>query len=88
MFFLPIQLMKLTHLLDRSHLRRIKMAMVASAVFASLSAQAASALESRSYVIDWFSQASYSQDGDCPGGVNLPTREQYAVNFYPSRLRT
>jgi hypothetical protein len=81
MFFLPIQLMKLTRLLDRSHLRQISLAMVASAAFVSLFTQAVSALESRSYVIDWFSQASYSQDGDCPGGVNLPTREQYAVNF-------
>ena len=35
------------------------------------------AAESRSYAIEWFSLASYSQDGDCPGGVNPPTREQY-----------
>ena len=35
------------------------------------------AVETRSYVIEWFSQASYSQDGDCPGGINPPTRRQY-----------
>lgn len=38
---------------------------------------APAAAETRSYVIEWFSLASYSQDGDCPGGVNPPTREQY-----------
>lgn len=81
MFCFPIQFMKVTYLLDRSRLRQISLAVVASAAFSSLSAQTASALESRSYVIEWFSQASYSQDEDCPGGVNLPTREQYAVNF-------
>ena len=41
----------------------------------------AHALESRSYAIEWFSLGSYSQDGDCVGGVNPPTREQYAKSF-------
>ena len=41
----------------------------------------AGALETKSYVVEWFSQSSYSQDGDCPGGVNLPTRLQYFKSF-------
>ena len=47
----------------------------AAVLVVGLSAPAAA--ETRSYVIEWFSLASYSQDGDCPGGVNPPTREQY-----------
>ncbi|MGE3844085.1 MAG: hypothetical protein AB7I50_21135 [Vicinamibacterales bacterium] len=31
--------------------------------------------ETRSFAIDYFSQASYSQDNDCPGGINPPTRD-------------
>ena len=35
------------------------------------------AAESRSYVVGWFGQATYSQDGDCPGGVNPDIGRQY-----------
>ncbi len=28
--------------------------------------------ETRGYVVSWFSMAMNSQDGDCPGGTNLP----------------
>lgn len=46
----------------------------------ALFAQAASA-ETQSYVVEWFGLASHSQDGDCPGGVNPPTRVQYATSL-------
>lgn len=44
-------------------------------------APAAYALETRSYVVEWFSQASYSKENDCPGGINPPTRLQYFESF-------
>lgn len=53
---------------------------VRAAVLAAMFSAPAGA-ETRSYVIEWFSLASSSQDGDCPGGVNLPTREQYFKSF-------
>jgi hypothetical protein len=37
----------------------------------------AASVETKSYAVEWFSLASYSQQGDCPDGVNPPTREQY-----------
>ena len=40
-------------------------------------ASPAQALESRSFVVGWFSQATYAQDGDCPGGVNPDISRQY-----------
>ena len=39
------------------------------------------AMDKRSYVIEWFSQASHSTDGDCPAGINPPTRQQYYESF-------
>ena len=41
----------------------------------------ASATETRTYVISWFSQATYSQDGDCPGGQNPEINQQYLKNL-------
>jgi len=38
---------------------------------------ATAAAATQSYVIEWFSLASYSQPGDCPDGMNPPTRDQY-----------
>ncbi|MHB1204324.1 MAG: hypothetical protein ACYCZX_02060 [Rhodospirillaceae bacterium] len=35
------------------------------------------AAETRTFVVGWFSQATYSQDGDCPGGVNPDISRQY-----------
>ncbi len=55
---------------------RNKAALLITAMAVAIASQAGAA-ETRSYVIEWFSQASYSQDGDCPGGVNPPTRRQY-----------
>lgn len=55
---------------------------LSAAIFVgALFALPANALETRSYAIEWFSLGSYSQDGDCIGGVNPPTREQYAKSF-------
>ncbi|MHB1204355.1 MAG: hypothetical protein ACYCZX_02220 [Rhodospirillaceae bacterium] len=36
----------------------------------------AAAAESRTYVRSWFGQAMYSEENDCPGGVNPPWSEQ------------
>ncbi len=46
-----------------------------SLVCVGLSTQAASA-ETRSYVVGWFTQAHYSQEGDCPEGLNPGYEEQ------------
>jgi hypothetical protein len=64
-------------LLDLRWLRHPILAVGAAALMVS----PADALETRSYVVEWFSQSSYSQDGDCPGGVNPPTRIQYYESF-------
>jgi hypothetical protein len=53
----------------------VRAALAAALLGAGLAPQARA--ETRSYAIEWFSLASYSQDGDCPGGVNPPTRVQY-----------
>jgi len=45
-----------------------------------IQAASANALESRSYVVSYFSQQLNSRDGDCPGGVNPDDQAgQYAV---------
>ena len=54
---------------------------IAVLVVAQFSARDASALQTQSFAIDLFSPAMYSQDGDCPGGPNAPSRD-----FYPQRL--
>lgn len=46
-----------------------KVALCALAVFC-LAAPAASAKQSRSYVVSWFHVATYLQDDDCPNGTN------------------
>lgn len=48
--------------------RRVSRASLAAIAFAGLPAAPAFA-ETRSFVVSWFTQAVYSQDGDCPGGV-------------------
>jgi hypothetical protein len=53
----------------------------AAVALVAVSAAPANALESKSYAVEWFSVGSYSQDGDCPGGVNPPTRVQYAESY-------
>jgi len=40
-------------------------ATVAGIVMSGLAAHAASASETRGYVVSWFHMAAYNQDGDC-----------------------
>src|SRR3954462_12035574 len=51
-------------------------AVLGAAALAASSATPAAA-ESRSYVVGWFSQASNSDDKDCPGGPNPGVQLQY-----------
>ena len=56
--------------------------MLAAAVFisaTSLSSQASA--ESRSFVTSSFYPASYSTDGDCSKGINLPVDKQYEIEL-------
>lgn len=46
-----------------------------------LVAPAASAIESKSFVVGWFSNAAHSQDGDCPDGINPDIGEQFRRNL-------
>lgn len=46
---------------------------LAGLVAGGLSIAPASASETRGYVVSWFHRAAYSQDGDCPGGLNPPS---------------
>ncbi len=41
------------------------------------------ALETRSYVIGWFGQATMSQEGDCPAGVHQEVEYQFLDNLAP-----
>ncbi len=53
--------------------RRCARALIVSATalaVAGLSASAASASETRAYAVKWFHYANYSQDSDCPEGIN------------------
>jgi len=53
-------------------------AAVAAVMAAGLTPSAALALESRTFVVGWFSHATNSVDGDCgPGGPNPTVQEQY-----------
>jgi hypothetical protein len=42
---------------------------VAALMLAGLSAHDAAAAQTKSYVVSWLTLASYSQEGDCPGGI-------------------
>ena len=44
-------------------------------------ASAAQALETRTYVVSWFSQGVSNADGDCAGGVNPDIQKQYELNL-------
>src|SRR5271166_347131 len=60
-------------------------------VAASFAAPAAAA-QVQSYAVEWFSLASYSQPGDCPEGMNPPTRDQYPkdlqlLGYSPEQIR-
>ncbi|HLG87067.1 MAG TPA: hypothetical protein VKZ79_07710 [Alphaproteobacteria bacterium] len=43
---------------------------LAGLMLGGLAAGSAQASETRGYVVSWFHRAAYSQDGDCPGGLN------------------
>ena len=43
--------------------------------------QTASATETRSYAVSWFTNAAYSQKDDCPGGINPSLSEQYVIDL-------
>lgn len=62
---------KTTNLKDAAH-RYIRALTVSAAALAvvSLSASVASASETRAYAVKWFHYANYSQDSDCPEGIN------------------
>ena len=60
---------------------RSGLAAFASAALVGFSAVPTSALETRSYVVSWFSLGAYSQNGDCAGGINPPVSEQYRRNL-------
>ena len=51
--------------------------MIPVAVLATAWLQPAWATETRTYAVGWFSEATYSQDNDCPGGVNPDITKQY-----------
>lgn len=51
--------------------------MLAGAAFSA----PAQALESRTFVVGWFSEATNSQDGDCVGGANPNIDDQYLKNL-------
>lgn len=51
---------------------------LAGALFGSVSAHA---MESKTFVVGWFSEATYSQDSDCVGGINPNIDEQYLKNL-------
>jgi hypothetical protein len=46
--------------------------LMAAALIAALPALRGAEAETRGYVVSWFHLATYSQDGDCPDGLNPP----------------
>ena len=58
------------------NVRRFAAALLAGAAIFGLS-QPAAAAQSKSFVIGWFQLATYSKDGDCPGGVNPQQADQF-----------
>ena len=62
--------------------RRLLCGALGGVAATALASASASALESRTYVVWWFAQASYSQDGDCgPGGINPKMVDQFVPNL-------
>src|SRR4051812_5734696 len=59
--------------------RGLKPLLMALAV-ASLPLSSASA-ETRTYVVSWFTHGMYSQEGDCPGGINPPIEKQWVKDL-------
>jgi len=54
---------------------------VCAFALACVLAMPAHAVETRSYVVGWFSQLAHSQDDDCPDGQNPSIAEQYRLNL-------
>jgi hypothetical protein len=50
---------------------------MAGAMLVGVPAISAHAAETRTYVVGWFSQATYSQEADCPGGENPDITKQW-----------
>src|SRR5690348_15116780 len=64
--------------LKPNHTKSIAALLIGAALLAP---SAATALETRSYAIAWFSLAMNSKDGDCPGGIHPPIQVQYLKNL-------
>jgi hypothetical protein len=60
-------------------IRRLFLAVLAAGAGVGVSASSgpAQAAESRNFVVGWFTHATDSKDGDCPGGVNPDVTIQY-----------
>ena len=56
--------------------RALRPAYVVVALAASFLGQSAAATETKGWVVSWLGQAMYSQDGDCPDGINPRWKEQ------------
>ena len=67
---------------------RMKTLLLTAAALLGLPAAAQAAPQSKTYVISWFTQVQYSEDGDCPKGFNPLIGEVYrrdllAVGYSP-----
>lgn len=70
------------HVMFKTGLLRAVAWPVLAAAGMALTATPAAALDSRTYVVWWFAQAAYSQDGDCgPTGINPKMTEQFVPNL-------
>ena len=68
----------------RSLARVSKSSLAAGAVVLAgglLGGAQAQAVESKTFVVGWFSEATYSQDTDCVGGINPNIDDQYLKNL-------
>lgn len=57
------------------------LAVLAGLTIAGFSAHQASAAETKSWVVSWFTMAAWSQDGDCPDGLNPDIETALLKNF-------
>ncbi len=60
--------------------RKIALTGTAAAALTAFAAAPAAA-ETRSYVVSWFTEGMYSQEGDCPGGENPRIEEQWVKDL-------
>jgi len=74
--------MSTAHMLKQSpRIAKGMFAVMAGAFLATAYGPQAEALETRSYVMSSFWHAANSQDGDCPDGLNMKIKEQYAKDL-------